>query len=127
MDQTRAAAQKGKTLNINDKYIYLLRNKRQNNNSPISHLPATEVRRIVRQNPYLASDFIVIRPTAMTALQPEFGPPVRVLVCFFPSSRFAGATVVFFSSRQLNNLNGVIGHGKHSMPTTLIKYGGKQN
>lgn len=46
-----------KGLNIHERHISLI----PEINSLASHSPATEVRRIVRQNPNLASDFIVIR------------------------------------------------------------------
>lgn len=43
---------------------------------PVTHSPATEVRKIAKQIPNSASDFIVIRPTAMTVLT-DFGLVVR--------------------------------------------------
>lgn len=66
--EIHTAQTKRKASNIHEKHIYLF----PKINSLISHLPATEVRRIVRQNPNLASDFIVIRPTAMTVYT-DFG------------------------------------------------------
>lgn len=52
-----------KSLNIKAKHIYSLKNLLTKCNE---HLPATEVRRMVRQIPNLARDFMVMRPTAMT-------------------------------------------------------------
>lgn len=75
--------------------------------SPIGHLPATEVRRIVRQNPNLASDFIVIR--AMVECT-DFGLAVRSppsLYCnYFTSSllfcekKYVVFTLFFLTSAQ---------------------------
>lgn len=89
------------------------------------HLPATDVRRMVRQTPNLASDFIVIRPTDMT-VHIDFGfvlgssceSRLHVLRSFSSpltsSPCFAGTTFVFhrlLPSRQLGCLKRSLRHG----------------
>lgn len=86
-------------------------------NSLKSHSPATEVRRIVKQNPNLASDFIVIRATTMIVYI-DFGlvvrsPPSLVVLLLVLYSADTTLFLALFSSRQLNNLNWSLRHGAH--------------
>lgn len=81
----------------------------------MSHSPVTEVRRIAKQIPNLASDFIPIRPTAMVVFD-DFGFVVKevhgdifslLAVLSFHTSHF-----VFGPSRQLNGSNRSRRHAK---------------